>query len=265
MNTQANNTEIATLADIDFALAALEFDDIVLDAAEQETDIVDEVLEEITDEVVEEIIEASSAEIVAADGVLADDLLKDLDLGIERQEAYAEQEAAEADPVGNKEKAATAAATKKPDRKPKDKTAGAATARTPRDISTVAPEFFALVEPDAGADLEAIKTATMALVPTQVKIAEKFENLFAALSVGKPASTYVMIAFGLLDDKKTATSADIIAAYKASGLKEGTARSQSGQIMNLFQTVGIADRASQVLTLRADSKLAESLRAVATK
>ena len=72
-----------------------------------------------------------------------------------------------------------------------------------------------------------------------------------------------MIAFKLLDEKKSATSADIIAAYKASGLGEGTARSQSGQIMHLFHVVGIADRANQVLTLKEDSKIAERLRAVA--
>ena len=108
MNTQTNNTEIANLADIDIALAELDFESAALEAAEQDMDIVDEVLEEIADEVIEEMVEEGSTEIVAADGALADDLLKDLDLGLERQEAYAEQEAAEADPVGNKEKNAPA-------------------------------------------------------------------------------------------------------------------------------------------------------------
>ena len=101
-----------------------------------------------------------------------------------------------------------------------------------------------------------------ALKPAQVKIAEKFENLFTALSVGKAPSTYVMIAFKLLDEKKTVTSADIVAAYKASGLGEGTARSQSGQIMHLFATVEIATRVGQTLTLNASSTIADRIRKV---
>jgi len=62
----------------------------------------------------------------------------------------------------------------------------------------------------------------------------------------------------------TITSADIVAAYKASGLKEGTARSQSGQIMVLFDALGIAKRNGKSLTLDADSNAVTYLRAHAT-
>ncbi len=56
------------------------------------------------------------------------------------------------------------------------------------------------------------------------------------------------------------TSADLIACYKAAGLGDGTARSQTGQIMALFAAVKIADRIGQTLTLRADSTLATKIR-----
>lgn len=73
-----------------------------------------------------------------------------------------------------------------------------------------------------------------------------------------------MFAFKLLDEKKTVISADVVGAYKASDLGEGTARSQSGQIMHLFATVGIADRSGQSLTLKGDSTIAERIHKLAT-
>lgn len=261
--TTVNETTTSGLDDLDLALAGIDTETI--DAGENEKTLVEDILETVSDEIVEEIVEEGSAEVTAVDGALADDLLRDLDISLEVQESYNAQEGTAADPKGNTEKAAAAKKASKPAKAPKEKKAkadGEKVARTPRDINTVASEFFALTEPAAGADLDAIKTATMALKPAQVKIAEKFDNLFASLSVGKAPSTYVMIAFQLLDDKKSMTSTDLVAAYKASGLGEGTARSQCGQIMALFAIVGIADRASQVLTLRADSKIADRIRSL---
>lgn len=264
-------TEIANLDDLDLALAGLDVETIIEageDASADGETIVEDVLETITDEIVEEIAAEGSTEVTAADGALADDLLRDLDIGLEIAEAYAESLPDSADPAGAKAKKAShkpdlsdPASKAKVVRAKKERKDGEA--RTPRDISSVAPEFFALTEPADDADLEAIRAATMALKPEQKKIAEKFDNLFTSISVGKAPSTYVMIAFKLLDEKKECTSTDIVAAYKAADLGEGTARSQSGQIMNLFATVGIAQRTNQQLKLRADSKIAERLRALA--
>lgn len=269
MTTAAAHTEIAGLEDLDLALASLDVETITGDTSEegsQEDTIVEDVLEAVDETIVEEIVEEGSTEVTAADGALADDLLRDLDIGLEIAETYAESKPDSADPAGAKTKAASTKTTKEPKvaKEKKVKAAGDATTRTPRDITTVSPEFFALTEPADGADLDAIKVATMALKPTQKKVAEKFDNLFTSLSVAKAPSTYVMIAFKLLDDKKECTSTDIVAAYKAADLGEGTARSQSGQIMNLFAAVGIADRVGQVLKLRSDSKIAERIRSLPT-
>jgi hypothetical protein len=255
-----------TKTELDTALEAINADAVLTEIASEEAGAetsVEDVLEAVDDTVVEEIIEEGSTEVSAMDGALADDLLRDLDIGLEVIEGY---EATEAGDTVDPDAAKAAKKADKPAKAakaPKEKKEGAV--RTPRDVSTVAPEFFALTEPAADADLEAIKSATMALKPTQKKIAEKFDNLFTSLSVNKAPSTYVMIAFGLLDEKKSVTSTDIVAAYKAADLGEGTARSQSGQIMNLFATVGIATRAGQVLTLNADSKIAQRIRSLPAK
>jgi len=262
MTTASENT--ADLGDLDLALASLDVETIV--EAGEETNV-DEVLETISDEVVEEIVEEGSSEVTAADGTLADDLLRDLDIGIEVQESYNAQEGTPADPQGNKAKNAAKAKQAKADKPKKEKKAkaeGEKVARTPRDVNAVPAEFFVLdTENLAATDLhEDIKATTMGLKPAQVKIAEKFDNLFTSLSVNKAPSTYVMIAFKLLDEKKSMTSADLVATYKANGLGEGTARSQCGQIMALFATVGIANRASQVLTLNDKSAIADRLRSL---
>ena len=213
------------------------------------------ILEADDETIVEEAPEA------AAPVVLEDDALADLNLALAKNEVYEEQKSAAVEttdlPAPTEAKQST--------QKAKKASTGAAVTRTPRDITKVADEFFVLSGDPAAMsadDLKAARDATMALRPGQVKIAEKFENLFTALSVGKEPSTYVMIAFRLLDSKGSMTSSDVVGAYKASGLGEGTARSQSGQIMHLFATVGIASRAGQTLTLRSDSKVAERLRSL---
>lgn len=206
-------------------------------------------------------LELAGAEetVMETSGVLDEDELRDLEIAVERQEAY---EAQDSTPIATVEKQATPA---KPARKPR----GTATAssspktRVPRDINTVADEFFVLTGDVAAMSDEEkaeAKTATLKLIPTQVKIAEKFENLFTALSVKKEPSTYTMIAFRLLDQKGSITSGDLVGCYKASGLGEGTSRSQTGQMMALFNAVGIASRSGQTLTLNPDSVLADRLR-----
>ncbi|OWZ90427.1 hypothetical protein B9J07_27970 [Sinorhizobium sp. LM21] len=239
----------ADLASLDAVLA-----DFDLEATNEEDVILDD--EGVEDPGLEAVVNDEQPTELAADE------LADLDLAIAKNEAYAEQTSAAIDTT---ELPAPTAAKTKGARAPRAASASTGAARTPRDISKVADEFFVLSGDPAAMstdDLAAARAATMALKPNQVKIAEKFENLFTALSAGKAPSTYVMIAFGVLESKGSMTSSDVVGAYKASGLGEGTARSQSGQIMNLFATVGIATRSGQTLTLRSDSKLAERLRSL---
>lgn len=201
------------------------------------------------EEIVEETVETT---------VISEAEMGDLESTIERTEAYASQESTPiADPAAAPATPAKAAKTPRAASAPR-------APRASRDLNTIDDPFFVLegslsaltVSPTA-------KAETIALRPAQVKIAEKFDNLFSAIAVGAAPSTYVMAAFKLLDEKKTVTSADLIGAYKASGLGEGTARSQTGQIMALFAAVKIASRGGQALTLNANSTIAERLRAIA--
>ncbi|SOC90078.1 hypothetical protein SAMN05216358_0097 [Rhizobium sp. AN5] len=235
-----------------------------LDAVLADLDIQSEGEEEgvIYETTPEDEAELEAAEEAAvAPTVLESEELADLDLALAKNEIYEEQKSSS---VTTTELPAPTAAVR-PKAKGERKAASSGVTRTPRDISKVADEFFVLSGDPSTMSDEDLKTAretTMKLLPAQVKVAEKFDNLFTALSVGKEPSVYVMVAFKLLDSKGSMTSADVVGAYKASGLGEGTARSQSGQIMNLFATVKIADRSGQTLTLRSDSKIAERLRSL---
>lgn len=235
------------------ALDAL-LDDLPLDASQAE--VIEEPIEEV-----EEVVEEVAAE-------LDDDVLRDLEIGMERAEAYGRQEST----VETADAEAVAKAKKEAPAKKARTSAAASTPRVPRDISTVADEFFVLSgDPAAMSQDELLdaRAATMALKPTQKKIAEKFENLFTAISVGKQPSRYVSIAFELLDQNSTITSTDLVACYKTAGSKsptegydEGTARSQTGQIMALFDAVGIAKRSGSSLTINPDSLIAQRLRGI---
>jgi hypothetical protein len=201
---------------------------------------------------------------------MADEEIQDLELSLQKDELYSGQEAStemdtnapaeaeaakQAAPVRKKKAAGTAA----------PKTPGVA--RTPRDLATVDAKFFVLEGDVASMDqatLDANKAAVLSTIPSQKKIAEKFENLFASLSVGKQPSVYVVQAFKLLDAKKSVTSADIVAAFKGA-YAQGTAMSQSGQIMNLFATVKIATRTKNALVLNEDSAIAALIRTAIAK
>jgi hypothetical protein len=203
---------------------------------------------------------ADEAEAVEETEVLEDDEMRELELHLERQEAYQEQTAAA---VVTVEKQPAGAAKVKTPRSGSAR--GSSVPRAARDLNTVAEEFFVLSGDAKGMDasqLTAAKTATIARKPSQVKIAEKFDNLFTAVASGKLPSVYTMIGFRLLDANKKITSGDLIAALKTelANCGEGTARSQCGQLMNLFAAVGIADRSGNTLELRSDSLLAERIR-----
>jgi len=268
----AINTDVAaTMESIDMALADLDLenDEVVeeLDAALEDLEAIaeEEAVVEEPEVVEEQEVEAAAEESTLTAAAIDDDLLADLDLELARTEAYNAQESA---PIASEEeqeaiKAKGAARAKKASSG--SSTPRAATPRTPRDINAVPAEVFVLNGDVAAMDdaaKDAAKAATMALLPKQVKVAEKFENLLMSLAAGKLPSRYTVVAYKALAARKTLTSADLVGAYKAEGLKEGTARSQSGQMMNLFSTLQIADRSGQTLTLREDSNLAARLNAL---
>lgn len=132
-----------------------------------------------------------------------------------------------------------------------------------RDLSALPDAVFQLVK-DGPTD----RAAVIALRPTQIKVAEKFDNLFISLAANRKPSVYTMVCFNVLADKKEVTSPDLVAAMKASASRsgaaynEGTARSQVGQMMNLFAAVGIATRTGNKLTFNKDSQIAASLQAL---
>lgn len=246
--TVANENAAADVESVEALLADLDLGD-----EETTLEAVEELIED-EDEAIEEIVEDE----------VTDDDLRDLELREEREQVYQEQESeADANPAAVKE-AQTDEKKRAAGKKRAQGSSGksASTPRAPRDLSSIAAEFFVLegdVSAMSDADKEAAKTATMALKPTQKKIAEKFENLFQALSVGKLPSVYVVQAFKLLDQKEVVTSSDIVASFKMT-YKQGTAMSQTGQIMNLFHAVKIATRSGQTLTLNKDSVVAQRLR-----
>ena len=212
----------------------------------------------------EEFVEETIEEPVDLDPAAVDMLENDLTRG----EIYAESES-----DGTVEELAEPDETETVEAKPvKEKKVRAAGApKKPaieRDLSALPDEAFrtsTLTTPD--------RAVLMAQRPTQKKIAEKFDQTIIALAAGRKPSCYVMDCFAVLDAKKTVTSSELVATLMSmkvhhgktvgENYNEGTARSQAGQIMVLFQVLGIADRVGQSLSLLSHSRFAEHLRALA--
>lgn len=204
--------------------------------------------------------------VIEAAGEVDEDFLNDLDLTVKRQASY-EAQTAEEMPDIEETKAENAAGIKVKKARTVTKAprvAASATPRAPRDLASVPAEFFLLnlSHSTDAAEVEQNKVDVMAKRPGQVKIAEKFDNLFVAISAGRKPSTYVMQAYSALVAAGELTSAQIVATFKAAGLGDGTAQSQTGQIMVLFDTVGIAKRSGQKLTLLPESYVASRLNAL---
>ncbi|MDE4297166.1 hypothetical protein PXK56_18435 [Phaeobacter gallaeciensis] len=259
--TQTNNGNMSSAqeAEVNAALAELDLESI--EALETVTGI-DE-LEMAGEGVVQEPEdepegEPETAEAANADAIVSEDELDELEMEVDKAEAYASQESAAvgASADGSIKKEGTT--TPKKSGAPR-----ASTPRTPRDMASVPAEHFVLTG-DATAmsdeDKSASKAAVMAATPGQKKVAEKFENVFQSMAAGRAPSKYTMTAFAALDASGTATSAEIIAAFKTSGVGEGTARSQCGQMMALFPVLGVAERDGKSLKLKADSNIAAYLR-----
>jgi hypothetical protein len=217
---------------------------------------VDEMLADLDMDDIGEENEDLVIESLSADDLSAIEVTEAMD------EAYADQEVSTVDVEASEPKAVEAA---KPAKAKK-----AATPRAPKELSSIDPDFFILDTTFAGDtdDLIENQAKVIGRMPTQKKIAEKFDNLFRSLSVGKKPSVYVMACFEALVAKGEVTNADLVAALRASssrsgaGYNEGTARSQAGQIMVLFDVVGIASRSGQTLTINPNSKIAERLKAL---
>lgn len=192
---------------------------------------------------------------VTAQDALDEDLLADLEMATAKAEVYANQ-TSEAEVVTA---APVAAAATKPS---KSRAAKApSTPRTPRvKLEDLPDDTFQLYTSETPGP--ANKQVTLNARPTQVKVAEKFDNLFLSLHSAKAPSRYVVTGYKLLKANSTMTSADLIAAFLAEGLKDGTARSQTGQVLALFAAVGIANRSGQSLTVRSDSVIAAKLDAI---
>jgi len=181
------------------------------------------------------------------------DELKKLTQSIEQEKIYESQKSTA--PVAELKAVATTVLKAK-------KSSGARAGRTVRSLESVPAEYFVLTGNPADlseTELQDNKKAVMTLKPLQVKIAEKFENLFTAISSGSMPSRYTQMAYAYLYDHKQATTTDLVAMFMKAGLREGTARSQTGQMMTLLSVVKVADRAGQTLTLRTDSTIAERL------
>jgi hypothetical protein len=238
------------LADSDSIIEDLEED------IETEVDEIEAVAEEVAEpDAIEEIDAATEEDL---DEALSDSLdIDDLDLAIAKVEAHAGQESdtsIEDAPVKTE-------AAAKPERKKREP--GTAPVRSVKALADLEPETFILEDGDySPEELAQNKIDVIAAKPEIKKVGEKYENLFQSLGRNALPSVYVVAAFKLIDDKKTVTATDVKAMFKASGHTDGTAQSQAGQIMALFDALRIAKRAKNTLTMNDNSIVAGKLRKI---
>lgn len=224
-----------------------------LDAQASEEDAVEEPDEADNKD---EQVEASEAEPEVSDDEVNQDDLVDLELAIDKSEAYANQESTAIETVNSGEVTSGKGAKSKGTKRT---TAPA----TPKDLSSVDADFFVLIDTPATLDQDEkdrCKKNVIAARPSQKKVAEKFDNVFLAMAAGKAPSKYVMTAAQHLAANPTTDSAGLIAAFRASGVADGTARSQAGQMMALFPVLGIAKRSGKTLAAINESRIAAYLK-----
>lgn len=90
---------------------------------------------------------------------------------------------------------------------------------------------------------------------TPIKIQEKVLNLFSHIAGGGNLSNYTEQAIALLAKDGELTSKTLKDAYLAHPYAEGTASSQTTQMMHLLPMVGLASRNGNKLTANPDSVL----------
>lgn len=260
LNTEVNVAQPIDQNDVEALIAELSAVEIA--AAKPADDVVvDEelaLLEAVAEDVQTQMADTADAGAVTTNMVLDEDMLADLDLAVTKAEAYADQDVS-ASPSDEAMTNPVAAATPVPKAARKARAASAAPVKS-RDLATIADAVFQLRSGDT--DMAARKAEMISKRPAQVKIAEKFDQLWACLEANKAPSRYVVDAYKALKAKGSITNTEVVGAFKAAGLGDGTARSQAGQIMVLFDTVQIAGRSGQTLTLNADSTVAAKLDAI---
>lgn len=241
---------------------ATALDSVVSNADAVKLDELDHMLAEMQDldlpedaDIVEDIEDVEDAEVVEA----SEDDLQDLEVELLKRETY-DEATSSGDTVDDL--TAEPPRPEKPVRVAKPRKSETAKApKIERNLDALPPEVFVLFKDDV-ADASH-KDATLKLRPAQKKIAEKFDNVLISLAAGRLPSNYVVDAFKLLTaNSGMITSAELAGMWKARGLHDGTAASQTGQIMALFPALGIAAREGSVLVRNANSALAEKLAAL---
>lgn len=233
---------IEDAADLESVEALLDgLEDIIEDEI---VEVEEDVLEPLEPEVLEAIEDAGQADGVEPEVLdAADESI--LEMEIAKEEVYA---AAETGPeVVDEPVAAVTAAKPKASKAPKAPS-------VVRDLSALPDAVFTLT-----VDTPPNKAAVIAARPGAKKVAEKFDNVFVSLAANRAPNVYTVKAFNALVEKSTMTTGDFVAAFKADGYTEGTARSQAGQIMALFDVLGIAKRKGNSLTLNEESAVAAKL------
>lgn len=233
-------------------------------APEPEADIERDLLSQLDNIIAAETKPAKPAPVAPApvapvteQSELSADDLSAIQLAEVKAEVYSAAPAEEPAPV--------AVVQTKPARKPRAAAAAGTTPaapkqpRTERSLAALPDHVFQRFTNEPNADA---KADVLANPPKQTKVVEKWENLFVTLNSGAKPSKFTVTGFTLLVQKGgTMTTADLVAAMRLEGLSDGTARAQTGQIMALFPLVGIAHRSGQTVTLRADSVIAQKLKA----
>jgi len=245
-------TEASNETEVSLEQALSEFDDIIGE-------------EESVDEVVDDSDQNDQSEItdlnITVDSNVETPTSEELNLieaTIEKEKIYEEQPVVT--PIAVSE--VTAAVTDKSKKKQKLSSTRKG-GRSVHSLASVPAEFFVLEEDPSKLDqsrLDAIKDEVIKLRPLQTKIGEKFDNLFISLAAGREPSRYTKMAFAYLLEKGEATNGEVVKMYQDAGLREGTARSQTGQMMTLLSCVKIANRSGQTLTLLPNNTITNRLR-----
>lgn len=254
----AANAKPADLSENQFAQINSVLDDLdILEEIEEVTGDISAAVGE--GEIIEEQEAASEDDL--EDLQLLSDVVEDMKREAMRKEAYENQESSTPSPdmsavqtTEDGSKVVKKAGGKSKSKTAQPKSPRQSAPRAPRDISSVSDDLFRLDVSD-----NPDRARVLAMKPTQKKIAEKFENLFIGLHTGNRISTFTIDAYKLLQQKGSMTSSELVAAYKADGYEDGTARAQCGQIMNLFNTLRIAKRDGNRLDLNKNSFLAQQL------
>lgn len=100
---------------------------------------------------------------------------------------------------------------------------------------------------------------------TAKKVREKADNLIAAVQSGKTLSRYTKVAVKQLVANGAISGKDMVSAFLAEGLKEGTARAQAQQMTALFRLVGavVADPSVKGRLVANDAGLIKELEVLA--